>query len=386
MKPEDIYIDFASKISFFEFIQEEFRNTDIQPKDFKVEIATLIAKKQWNINDLPDYINKYPRSFIVFQEIFQLLRFTNAQLIHFIFDIVKLNSNNIDALFEYMIFNIKYDMEFRILFLNLIKRNIKYSDFIQNIDKYNKKYLIANFKLTVSKYIDKVAKNFNMLEKRITKNEFKDCSIRFSNYLLKNLKLNEMLSAIDVEKFIHYKKIPFDTKGIHGKYLKIKILEILKKNEYKNIDDILNSNKISTLKHDLRQQIGKSTLNNIKIFCTERYVDGIIKPNDKKPKRFDLIIFSKHKPKYLFEMNFYSTAGTKIGINQNEYISLNNFIKKKFSEFKFCWITDGNYWLLPDGRNRFLNLLNYFEKILNINLFAENIGGRHAYDYRRNMQ
>ena len=84
-------------------------------------------------------------------------------------------------------------------------------------------------------------------------------------------------------------------------------------------------------------------LKNNKIFCTERYIDKIIKVKDNKLKKFDLIIFKDSNPKYLFETNFYSTAGTKIGINQNEYIDLNNYIKKKFGNFKFYWLTDGNY-------------------------------------------
>ena len=72
-------------------------------------------------------------------------------------------------------------------------------------------------------------------------------------------------------------------------------------------------------------------------------------------------------------MNFYSTAGTKIGINQNEYIDLNNYIKENFNYLKFYWITDGNYWLTTSGKERFLNLLNHFDKIFNINIFAEQI-------------
>lgn len=368
---EETYIDFASKISFFEFIQEEFRRTDIQVERFRKEISELTAEKKWNINNLSDYIRKFPRSFIIFQEIFQLLRFTNAQLIHFIFDVVKLNSNNLEAIYEYMILNLKYDVEFRQIFLRLIKRKLKYDDFKENINTYDKKFLVAVFKSAVAKYVSMIIKSFKILEQRVKKSEFEDFSIRFSNYLLNNLKLNETLSSINVEEFIQYKKIPLDTKSIHGNYPKIKILKILVSNGYSNIDDILTKNGIKTLKHDLGNQIEERMLNRKKIFCTERYVEGIMKIKDNKPKKFDLIIISENKPKYLFEINFYSTTGTKIGINQNEYVDLNNFIKKKFSDLEFCWITDGNYWLTPSGKARFLNLLNYFDKVLNINLFEK---------------
>lgn len=370
---ETRYIDFASKISFFEFIQNEFKNSGLNTKAFDEEIAILKNKKGWNISDLSDYIRKFPKSFLLFQEIVQLLRFTNAQLIHFAFDIEKLNSINLEAVFEYMIFNMKYDEELRNNFLELIDKKLSYEKFIESIDKYDKKYLIAIFKQSISKHIDKIFKNFSILEKRIAKKEFSDFSIRFANYLLNNYKLNETLESIDIEKFLKNKKIPIDTKSIHGNYAKIRVSKILEKNGYMNIDDILKKNNISILKHDLKGQIDASLFGNKKIFCTEKYVENVIKPLDKKLKKFDIIIFDKLRPKFLFEINFYSTEGTKIGINQNEYIELHKHIKQKFNNFNFCWITDGNYWLTPNGKNRFLNLLEHFDKIYNINLFAENV-------------
>lgn len=371
--PEEVYINFASKVSFLEFIQDEFKYSDVPVEELKQEISLLESRSQWNINDLSEYIKKYPRSFIIFQNIFQLLRFTNAQLIHFVFDIVKLNSLNINAIYEYMILNLKHDLEFRKIYLKTINQKLEYNNFITYINQYDKKYLIAIFKFTISKYIDKILKNFGILEARITKSEFEDFSIRFSNYLLNNLKLNETLDTINIEKYLRNKRMPLDTKSLHGNYPKIKIGKILESNGYKNIDYLLNNAGIKTLKHDLQEQINDPAIKNSKIFCTERYIDRIIKIKDNKLKKFDLIIFDDSKPKYLFEINFYSTEGTKIGINQNEYIDLNNYIKKNFGNFKFYWITDGNYWLTTQGKGRFLNLLKHFDKIFNINIFAENI-------------
>jgi len=371
--PEEVYIDFASKVSFLEFIQDEFKYADIPIEELRQEISLLESRSQWNINDLSEYVKNYPRSFIIFQNIFQLLRFTNAQLIHFVFDVVKLNSLNIDAIYEYMILNLKHDLEFRKIYLKTINQKLEYNNFISHINQYDKKYLIAIFKLAVSKYIEKILKNFEILEVRITKSEFEDFSIRFSNYLLNNLKLNETLDTINIEKYLKNKRIPLDAKSLHGNYPKIKIEKILESNGYKNIDYLLNNAGIKILKHDLQEQLNDPVLKNSKIFCTERYIDNIIKIKDNKLKKFDLIIFDNSKPKYLFEVNFYSTAGTKIGINQNEYIDLNNYIKKNFGNFIFYWITDGNYWLTTQGKVRFLNLLNHFDRIFNINIFAENV-------------
>ncbi|PIU83834.1 MAG: hypothetical protein COS68_01945 [Elusimicrobia bacterium CG06_land_8_20_14_3_00_38_11] len=369
---EKIYIDFASKISFFEFIQEEFRNSKLDIKSLDKEFKVLKNEKNWNINKLSDYIKQYPKSFLIFQEVVQLLRFTNAQLIHFIFDVEKLNCINLEAIFEYLIFNAKYDENLRKLFLNTIDKKLSYEVFIKDINNYDKKYLIAVFKQSVSRYIDKISKTFSILEKRIAKNEFTDFSIRFANYLLNSYRLNEVLESINIESFLKNKKIPIDTKSIHGNYAKIKILRVLEKNGFINIDNILQKNNISVLKYKIKEPLD-TNLQDKKIFCTEKYVENIIKPNDKKLKKFDLIVFSNLHPKFLFEINFYSTEGTKIGINQNEYIELHKYIEQNFDNFEFCWITDGNYWLTNQGKNRFLNLLNHFKTIYNINLFAENI-------------
>lgn len=210
---EKMYIDFASKISFFEFIQEEFRKSDLDLNALREELSLLKSKKNWNISDLSDYVKQYPKSFLIFQEIVQFLRFTNAQLIHFAFDIDKLNSINLEAIFEYMIFNIKHDEKFRKLYIGLINKNLHkkltYEFFVEDINQYDKKYLVAVFKQAISKYTDRISKDFSILESRMIKREFSDFSIRFSNYLLSNFKLNNTLETINLENFLRYKRIPY---------------------------------------------------------------------------------------------------------------------------------------------------------------------------------
>lgn len=151
----------------------------------KEELSILKSKKKWNINDLSDYVKQYPKSFLIFQEIVQLLRFTNAQLIHFAFDIDRLNTLNLEAIFEYMIFNIKNDEKFRKLYLQLLNRGshkkVAYDHFMENLNQYDKKYLVAVFKQGISKYTDRISEDFSILESRIVKKEFSDFSIRFSN-------------------------------------------------------------------------------------------------------------------------------------------------------------------------------------------------------------
>jgi len=370
---EKIYIEFASQISFLEFIQTEFRYRGLDLKQLEKEIKLLKSKNKWDLNSLADSIIKYPKLFIIFQEIFQLMRFTNAQLIHFVFDVSILNSININSIFEYMIYNVKFDEEFRKVFLKVINTK-DYSYFIKNLNKYDKEFLIACFKMAISKYVKKIINNFSILEKRILKEEFKDFSIRFANYLLNNLKLNEALSSLNIENFLKYKKVPLDTKSIHGKYMKIRIQKILEENGFVNIDELLNKKGINILEHEMKEYLENAFDSGVKLYCTEKAVKDIKSPKKKNLKKFDLIIFKNFKPKFLFEINFYSTEGTKIGINAGEYIDLKQFIDNKFGEkFKFYWITDGNYWLTNQGKKTFFTLLDYFDRIFNINIFRKNI-------------
>lgn len=367
---EKIYTDFASKVSFLEFIQEEFKPANFPVEELQTEMSLLSSKKCWNIADLSEYVRSNPRSFVIFEAIFQLQRFTNAQLIHFLFDVTKLNSANLESIYEYMILNLKHDQEFRRVYLTLFLPNLSYEDFVSKLDTFDKKHLIATFKMAVTKYMGKASKDFKVIESRMTKREFEDITIRLANYLLNNLKMNETLAYINIEKFLRNKRIPLDTKRIHGNYAKLKIMECLHKKGYESMDSLLKQNRAKTLKltpdSSLIPHKGK------KLYCTEKYVEGIVKSNG-KPKKFDLCIFGDRKPKHLFEINFYSTEGTKIGINEDEYVDLNNFIKENFPQCRFYWITDGNYWLTPQGKSRFISLLGHFDQILNIHTFAEKV-------------
>ena len=108
------------------------------------------------------------------------------------------------------------------------------------------------------------------------------------------------------------------------------------------------------------------------LFCTERYVEDVMKPKEKKPKKFDVIIISGARPKHLFEINFYTTAGTKIGINEGEYVDMSRAIGS-MGDYQFHWITDGNYWLSPGGRGQFMRLSPQFGSIYNINTFEASL-------------
>jgi len=382
---DTMYLEFASKISFFEFLQEEFKNRSFYTFNYLKEINGLSEKDNWNIKELADFLIKNPKSFEIFEELFQLIRFTNTQLIHFLFDINILNSAAHEKIVLYLKKNLKFDKQFTEIYLKQSKnikspqpilKNINYNlSFIDNCsNKQLINYVILLFKSTIISYIDSAIKDVNIIHNRITNPYFTDVAERIAEYLIMNLKLNKILKGYNLKNFLENKMIPCDTKAIHGNFGKIKICKILEKHNFKNADSLYRKNKIMTINEDNSNLLGLNEFKGIFSYTTEQYIDGITKRKDGKLKKFDFILLYDLKPKILIETNFFSTSGTKIGINQGEYVDLNEDIKRTRNDLIFVWITDGNYWLTTDGKSRLMNLFNYFnEFVMNYNIFDEKL-------------
>ena len=371
------YIDFASKVSFFEFGKEGFRPPDLDLGAVDPEIQLLESRKNWNIDSLSNFIDEHPRSFKVFEAIFQLARFTDAQMIHFVFEVSELNKPDITSLYEYAILNLKHDEHCRAVFLKKLSRqvgekSVSFKDVVEQPERFEQSLVVATFKMAVSTYVKDALDDFAILEHRITKREFASFSIRVARYLLETLELNRFLEGVRVRNFLRAKQIPVDTKGLHGTFLKRTVVVSLERNGFVNVDEQLKAHGMDTIPI---QPEGLGFLphsRSERYFCTEKYVEGIVKPNDGGPKKFDVILLTALKPKHVFELNFYTTAGTKIGINEEEYVALKESINPK-TGVHFHWVTDGNYWLSQDGQKRFARLLPHFETIYNANTFVEHL-------------
>lgn len=381
----DKYLEFASNISFFEFLQEEFKKSNFKIEDYTREIEELSKKYKWGVKELAMFLREHPKSFEIFEEIFQLARFTNAQLIHFLFDISILNSTDKNKTVDYLIKNLKFDALFTDLFLKHSNKynlsNIKFDNvdsvltFLErDLDINSLNYVTLLLKMSVVSYIELAIKNAKVVHGRLSNKNFPDVSERVAEYLIKNLHLNDILRAIKIKEYLATKRIPIDTKSIHGNFGKIKIIKILEKHNFVNADTLFNRANIKILDNDLNKIEILRELKGKFVFVTELYIKGINKRKDRKPKKFDFILLYDLTPKIVIETNFYSTAGTKIGINQGEYIDLNEDIKKNHRDLVFIWLTDGNYWLTSDGKSRLLNLYSYFgDYILNYNLFDKEL-------------
>lgn len=361
------YIDFASKISFYEFLQDEFEKPHFATEKYKEEIRLL--KDKINIEYLTKILGTKPKIIDIFEELLQLKRFTNAQYINFCFDVSVLNNYTQDLVMKYV--------KNRVFKFENGKENKNFIDIynaIANKRAQDEKEVIFNVKRAITYYINKCMNKRDILYLHL-KNSI-DSRLRISKYLIENLNAENYLSSINVENFLKIKRHPIDTKGLHGNFGIMKIKNILEDAGFINVDDKLPEKTLAAT----RPVLNKDYQNK---FCYVRgkAILGITKRKDRKPKVFDFILLFNRAPRVLIETNFYTTSGTKIAINEGEYVDLlkdvGKFNKTNGSRLKFIWITDGNYWLMKDGETSFRNLKqNYFKSkhgLLNYNLFREHL-------------
>ena len=355
------YEEFASKISFFEFIQKEFQEQNFNCQKYKEEFEALKNEKL-TIESLTKILETNSKVIDIFEELFQLNRFTNTQLINFCFDVNLLNNLNHNLIISHI--------EKSILFFENGIENKYFTEIFNKSTSKNETEIIFNLKRSIVEYIDKLLKKREILYNHI-KNSISS-RLRISRYLIENMAADQYLERIDIKSLLSLKRKPVDTKNIHGKFGVIKIEKVLKEMNFISLNNEIKNKEIEP------SFILPAEFQNKLCYLMERKIKGIIKTKNKKPKIFDFILFNKGKIEFLIETNFYSTSGTKIGINEDEYIDLRdeveNFNNLNNTNFKFIWITDGNFWLTYEGEKKYNNLKNYFKEeyeLLNYNLFRE---------------
>lgn len=356
------YSKFASRVSFFEFLQDEF-----YPPHFKIDLYKKeleILNQNISTDVLVRELEKAPKIFDVAEEFFQLKRFTNTQYVHFLFDVSKLNSGDVTSLARHA--------EVSIFSFENGNPNELFSKLYSPTDNNEIDGKVMNLKRTVVNYIAEILKNKKgreFLYHHISNSI--GTRLRIATYLIENLHADKHFATTNLSNFLGLKRIPRDGKGIHGKYGTIKIKKILQNTSIPCVNSLLTSKELHILE--------KNVETNGWSYASEKMISGITKRKDGKLKKFDFILLKDGVPKYCIETNFYSTTGTKIGINIGEYTDLKDDIdsvnSRLDSNLKFTWITDGNHWLSTEGENGFTDLKSrYFTKdweMLNYNLFSE---------------
>jgi len=363
------YIDFASKISFYEFLHEEFKPPHFKTEDYKKEIELLMPSI--TIEGLAKKLEEAPKIFDIFEELLQLDHFTDPQYIHFCFDVNLLNNSEESLILKYLA-NRVFKFENGKPNVNFSKIYAKVSKDYSGLDRQR----IFYAKRTIVRYVGKVGDRTRANKRKILYDHICnsiETRLRIATYLIENLNALDLLSVLDVGLFLKQKRHPVDPKGLRGRFGTVRISKILAEGGFADITGQVDEKTLSC----------ESPISTSKefAFVREKYLGGINKRKTRKPKKFDFILLHRGIPRTLIETNFFSTSGggTKIGINEEEYTNLHEDIGK-FNQshgckLSFMWITDGNYWLTTNGESRYNNLSeNYFQgdfELLNYNLLRE---------------
>jgi hypothetical protein len=203
---------------------------------------------------------------------------------------------------------------------------------------------------------------------------------RAAEYLIKNRALNSALAGVRPRIFLKNKRVPVDSKSAHGKYATKILEEILVKAAFRRHDYLG-----PCISRSGSSQRMLTDSPDVFLFCREKEVESLSSPGvsissesagtgRKTAKRFDFVLLHGNSPKIVIEANFYTTGGTKIGINEKEYLALHEQVVQNEKGLRFIWVTDGGYWLTTPGRKDFLKLAPLFKQdLLNLAMFGEQL-------------
>jgi hypothetical protein len=372
------YRDFAAKITFFSFLDiEEFQQIDFKPERYRKELDALKTFKDITIESLAVFLVEHPRIILIFSRILRDQRFSNTQIAHFCFDLEVINSDDHAKLTD------KFDLHYKSvdLFQTHVNKELHKLHDEGIIDKSEISSIDDTGKVILLKSaIQNFCANDEYLIRILPISEFKDVSLRTSQYLIENLWLDRILKTIDVEQYLLAKRTVRDTRGLHGNFGADKVEEILIRHGLRSIDEDLGKSQMlrqGSAHPNLRSSLNWNEISKKWTYVNERFIEGLIKPNDGKNKKFDFVLLQNGIPKIAIETNFYTTIGTKIGINIDEYIAVLNHIKANAPTINFLWITDGPSWLETNQRRKMVDTLipTFGKHLMNYKLFDEYLRG-----------
>lgn len=368
---EERYLLFASSISFYDLSHDEFQPV-FDADQYLAEIGLLSQRTKWDVESLSEFLLEHPTIFTTMTYMIRDIKFSDSQLISFMFDVDILNSTSKEKIVSYLIQNLENDSNFKGLYIKLLQQHkfdtTKMNSEIGKVENYD--FFIAAFKETVKLFIEKN----DFLEKRIANKLFDDVRTRISDYFIRKLGFSNLMEAVNLEKYLRIRKRQRDVRSSHGDFGQKRVEKILLNGNFLCIDSLLNKNNINSLEDFEKNYPLLKSSDKLKefTFVTQMKSNKTL-TDKKKPKKFDFVLMYNLKPRILVETNFYEGGGTKIGINIGEYVRLKKTAKQM--GFIFVWITDGPFWTETSGKSELLTLFDEYNEneLFTYNLFEENL-------------
>jgi len=281
------------------------------------------------VKKIADLLKRDPKYFLVLTHLHRQLRFTNLELVHFLFDRDKLD--DISYYFSLM----KSDPVFKGLVMKRISLG-SWSKYVGKVTlKSSKDNVLASFKKVVASYLGSEDKCWKLWKSRIENDP--TVSHRIAEFLVKNEDLQELIESGYV---INALKRSLRTVNV----------EILKKErgEYgaRQVEDILLSSGFSFEAYEKIndiEELEKFISSQKTLLSTQnRFIYTKEKEWKKEEKRFDFVLISRGKIRFVIETNYYTTAMSKIREVVKHFIELKKACRGKY---RLIYITDGIGWL-----------------------------------------
>jgi len=374
-----LYNHFSSMVHFLNPIGGESETAlGMNLVPYKDALDIIEQKGKFEHGELTNLLAEHPETFDLFEQILQLSNFTTAQWTFMMFDLDKLNSSDITEVTEYLLLNLKQDDHLRDCF---IKKKIIDSGGVPSPTEIQSRERTL-FVLKAKQEIARMSKNRDSAHLHRRLSTSRSVRERVARYLLDVKALNCVLEGVRPRAYLTNKRKVADTKSAHGKYGSTILSTRLKEAGFKECGDL------DICKQKMIQRRGTTQLmlsqDTEFCYCTEKQVESAANPGTSissesgsgKPlsKRFDFVLLYQSKPRVVIETNFYTTSGSKIGVNEKEYLSLHRYIKQNEKGLRFIWVTDGNYWLTSTGRKTFEKLVPDFEdSLMNFGTLTEDL-------------
>jgi len=281
------------------------------------------------VDKVAELIRQDPRVFLILTHLHRQLRFTNLELVHFLFD-----RNRIDTP-EYYGRLLETDAVFQRQFARTTSSR-KWNSYVGTIDpkKPDEVALLASFKKVVTNYMGSESACWPLWKARI-ENDLA-VSRRIAEFVVKNEDLKRLIETDSIRNSLERSLRTVNVEIVkreRGEYGSRKVKEILEAAGFvfepysaaKDIEDLENFLKSqSTLFHRPSEYI----------YTTEKLWE-------REEKRFDFVLIAKNRIQFVIETNYFTTSMSKIREVVRHFIELKKACRGKY---RLVYITDGMGW------------------------------------------
>jgi len=267
--------------------------------------------------------------FLLLTHLHRQLRFTNLELVHFLFDREKLNDVN------YYLDLVQRDKTFLSQFNRTLKSK-KWSQYlgIVDIQKCEPETLLATFKKTLMSYLGSESKCWPLWKSRIENDT--EVRYRIAEFLVKNEDLKNLIESDSVKSALERSLRTVNVeirKRERGEYGSRRVKEILESSGFV-YDAFANFKDVEELEEFLSSQKTFGLKEDKFVYTTEKLWK-------KEGKRFDFVLIANRRVHFVIETNYFTTSMSKIREVVRHFMELKKACRGKY---KLIYITDGMGW------------------------------------------